>query len=309
MKFTYDAVAEDQGDVFFANVVAQQINLNDQNAYARQLNIEGDNAANGIEAKVVNDGAEFIVLGLKTEGAGTVVKTINGGQSEVLGSWHNGPVDFTIPRFVTEDASLFAAGTTGSTASTGFNLVEETRDGETRTGNTTVDAYSAYDASLIDGRVIIVDNDEAETVGDFTTSGGPGGFLGEDFIYAAAGSDSSITYTAEAAEAGTYEVSIRNINDGGGLPTRNQATNVDILFGGGEDSFVFESFNMDAAEEQYGVLGTVTVDAGDDLFVNFSATDADGTIIADAVRFERVDDLNESELFASDGMSSDDLMT
>ncbi|MEM7722357.1 MAG: glycosyl hydrolase family 28-related protein [Pseudomonadota bacterium] len=282
---SYSAVADgDQGDVFFANFVGGPINLRDQNAYGRQINTEGDNAESGVEAKIVNDGANFIALGIKTENEGTVLKTINGGISEVFGAWHNGPFDGTIPRYVTEDASLFAAGTTSATAATGFNLAQETRDGETRIGEISVDAYSAYDASLIADRLILVDNDEATPTGTFNTSTGIGGFLGDDFFVAAAGSDGAILYEAEAVTGGTYLLSLRNLND----PPLNQATNVDVLFGSDADSFVFEDLDMSTTEEQYTPLGTVDVAAGDTLFVSLSAAEADGFIVADAVRFELV---------------------
>ncbi|MEM7543967.1 MAG: glycosyl hydrolase family 28-related protein [Pseudomonadota bacterium] len=288
-KANYEAVAEgDQGDVFFANFIGDAIQLNDQKAYGRHINLEGDNAILGQEAKIINDGAEFVVLGLKTEDPGTVLKTIGGGISEVLGSWHNGQFDATIPRFVTEDASLFAAGTTGATFATAFNLVEETRNGETRVGEIGVDGYSAYDASLIADRLIIVDNDDAVTTGDFASTTGIGGFLGDDFLFAAAGSDASIRYEAEALTSGTYEVSLRNINDEGGPAGRNQATDIDIFFGVAETTFDFEGLNMDATVEQYTTLDTVDASAGDTLFVAFGAENADGTVIADAVRFELI---------------------
>ncbi|MEM8654264.1 MAG: glycosyl hydrolase family 28-related protein [Pseudomonadota bacterium] len=285
----YDAVADaDQGDVFFANFVGGPINLHDQNAYGRHINIEGDNAERGLEAKIVNDGANFVALGVKTEDEGTVLKTINGGVSEVLGAWHNGPFDGSIPRYITEDASLFAAGTTSATAASGFNLAQETRNGETRIGEISIDAYSAYDASLIADRLILVDNDQATTTGDFVSTARVGGFLGLDFLWAAGGSDASIRYEATAVVAGQYEVSLRNLNDEGGSATRDQATDVDITFGAGADEFVFEGLNMDATEEQYTRLGIIDVAAGQTMFVDFGAQEADGTIIADAVRFELI---------------------
>ncbi|MEM8825685.1 MAG: hypothetical protein AAGD40_01990, partial [Pseudomonadota bacterium] len=287
---SYEAVGETNGDVFFANVVASHVALKNQDAYARQLNVEGDNEARGFEAKIINDGADFVVLGLKTEDPGTVLKTVNGGRSEVLGSWHNGPFDADTPRFVTEEASLFAAVTTGATAATTFTLVEETRNGETRTGNLLVDGYSAFSADAIADRRIIIDNDEAEVSGAFEVQTGPGGYLGEDFLAAAAGSDAVITWRAVAVEAGTYSVGIRNINVGGGTLTRTQASDVDIAFGGGGDSFVAEAFNMLAGNAPFEEIGTVTVEAGDELFVEIAAADADGSIIADAVRFERVEE-------------------
>ncbi|MEM8838405.1 MAG: hypothetical protein AAGE89_09955, partial [Pseudomonadota bacterium] len=293
--FDYHAVADsDQGDVFFANVVARVINLHDQNAWARQLNVEGDNASNGLEAKVFNDGATAWILGLKTEGAGTVVKTINGGATDLLGSYHNGFVDFDIPRFVTEDASFFTSIVEGSTFSQGFDLVRETRDGVTREGNLKEiwrsDGYSAFDASFFADRLIIVDNDEAELTGAWQDAGAgfPGNFLGSNFLFAEGGSDAEITYSATAITAGTYEVSIRTIRDVGGQAHSGHTLANDITYGTSDDVFVFEDLDMRNATGPWATLGTVEVEAGEEFFVSFDAADAVGTVIADSVQFELV---------------------
>lgn len=294
--FDYAAIAEEQGDVFFANVVGRSIETRDQNVWARQLNLEGNNAANGIEAKLVNDGADVWILGIKTEGAGTVVKTVNDGRTEVYGAYHNGEVDFDIPRYVTEGASLFAAITEGSTNSQGFDLVRETRDGVTREGrikeDVRADAYAAFDASAIADQQIIIDNDQAVLTGAWQDAGAgfPGGFLGGNFLFAEGGSDAAITYEATAATAGTYIVSLRDIEDRGGQSHSGHTRSVDIAFGTGDDSFVYEDMDMVDAPGLWETLGVVTVDAGERLFVSFEAAGVSGKILADAVRFERVED-------------------
>ena len=52
---------------------------NGQHIYARQFNPEQTTT------KVVNNGATFWVLGIKTEGVGTVVESSNGASTEILG--------------------------------------------------------------------------------------------------------------------------------------------------------------------------------------------------------------------------------
>ncbi|MEM8837233.1 MAG: glycosyl hydrolase family 28-related protein, partial [Pseudomonadota bacterium] len=292
----YEAVAEgEQGDVYFENFVGPSVQLKDQNAYARQLNTEGDTEALGFEANIVNDGANFVVLGLKTEGPGTIVKTINDGVSEILGSWHNGPVDNDAPRFVTEDAHIFAAITTGATSASNFNLVEETRDGVTLTGRIAGDVYSGYDPALIADRLLIVDNDDAILTGDWQDAGAafPGGFLGDNFLFADSGSDATISFEAIAETSGTYEVSLRDIRDTGGQAHSGHTGAIDIAFGAGDDVLVFEDFDMsDRLGPRWEQLGFVEVEAGETLFVRYSAADATdpGTVIADSVRFELVEE-------------------
>lgn len=295
--FSYEATAEtDQGDVFLANVVAGQTVFRNQDVWARQLNVEGDNTSKGIEAKVINDGATVWILGLKTEGAGTVVQTINGGQTELLGSFHNGSFDASIPRFVTEDASLWAAITEGATSAQGFDLVRETRDGVTREANLRGDAvradvYSAFDPAIIADRVIIVDNDAADLAGDWQDAGAafPGNFLGSNFLFAEADSNAQVTYNAVAQTSGTYALSLRLIDDRGGQLHSGHATAVDVTFGVGDDVFVFEDVDMRNVLDPWQELGQIVVDAGETMFVQFNAAGLDGKIIADAALFEVVE--------------------
>jgi hypothetical protein len=100
-----------------------------QHVWARQLNIEGDTFKKfGVDAKALNNGGHLWILGMKTEDAGTIVKTIGGGKTEILGHLHVGGTG-DAPRFVTIDSSFSVAVATGSA----FPLMAvETRDGETR---------------------------------------------------------------------------------------------------------------------------------------------------------------------------------
>ena len=120
------------GDLFLEDVFTYKIHIQkSQNVWARQYN----NEVKG--TKVINDGGKLWLLGLKTEHAGTVIETRNGGQTELLGTLIY-PA-FTVPAddvaFVIEDsqASLIYATTVYNEGKGYVVHVEETRDGETRT--------------------------------------------------------------------------------------------------------------------------------------------------------------------------------
>ncbi len=137
------------GDVFINDCLLQPSTFRNQNVWARQLNIEGDTQrVPAIEAKVVNDNAQVWILGMKTEDEGTVLKTINGGKTELYGTLHvgSGKSNKTNPRFITIDSSLSVAGIYGG----GFSiLASETRKGKTKETDTfnLADAYTAYPAN------------------------------------------------------------------------------------------------------------------------------------------------------------------
>ncbi len=142
----YVPSALNPGDVFINDSLLQVPTFRNQNVWARQLNIEGDTQANpAVEAKVLNDSAQVWILGLKTEDEGTVIKTINGGATELYGTLHvgGGTSNEANPRFETIDSSFSAAGVYGGEFSI---LASETRNGETRTTDSFnfADAYIAY---------------------------------------------------------------------------------------------------------------------------------------------------------------------
>lgn len=138
------------GDVFLNDVLLLPSMFRNQNVWARQLNMEGDTESDPtVEAKLLNNNARVWLLGVKTEDEGTVIKTINGGVTELYGALHvgSGTSNAANPRFVTIDSAFAAAGVYGG----GFSvLASETRNGETRTTNTfnLADAYTAYPADF-----------------------------------------------------------------------------------------------------------------------------------------------------------------
>ena len=120
----------DAGDLFLTDVVSGPITVaKGQRLWARQLNIEGDATEDtASEAKVLNAGGTVWILGMKTEDAGTAIKTVADGRTELLGHIHIGHTG-DAPCFVTIDSAFSAAVT--SAAAFPIAAAEE-RNGERR---------------------------------------------------------------------------------------------------------------------------------------------------------------------------------
>ena len=71
-------VSSGTGDLFLENVVGS-FTLGAHRTWARQLNAEASGT------KIINSGGKLWVLGLKTERAGTLVDTVYGGATEIIG--------------------------------------------------------------------------------------------------------------------------------------------------------------------------------------------------------------------------------
>ncbi|MCC5848341.1 MAG: virulence protein [Verrucomicrobia bacterium] len=127
------------GDLFIEDwVVDAPLHFaGDFHIWARQLNQETDTQGNPDHpAKVVNDGARLWVLGYKTERAGTVLLTRNGGHSEIVGAFiYATGAPKTEPMIRTENAVTLLLGVNQLS----FNnrpfpvFLEETQGPETRT--------------------------------------------------------------------------------------------------------------------------------------------------------------------------------
>jgi hypothetical protein len=71
---------EDAGPLFLEDVCCGHLQLEDQQVWARQLNIETDDSP-----MIANDGGDLWLLGLKTERTSTVIENTDGARTEVLG--------------------------------------------------------------------------------------------------------------------------------------------------------------------------------------------------------------------------------
>jgi Pectate lyase superfamily protein len=107
-----------------------------QSVWARQLNIE-TLIKPGL--KMRNDGAKLWILGLKTEGRGTIIHTLNNGMTELLGTLvypveKFRDVDLLEPAFLSEDSSqslIYSVSVHGAGKNYAIQ-VQETRKGKTQ---------------------------------------------------------------------------------------------------------------------------------------------------------------------------------
>ncbi len=129
------------GKVFFDNVATTSgafpgarghgrcpVILKGQKVWARQLNPERG------EPMILNDGSDLVLMGYKSEGGGTIVRTINGGRTEVMGGVANfGGKDN--PAFDAEDSQMRISTATHAWLA---NQYFRTAIRHTRSGDTTV---------------------------------------------------------------------------------------------------------------------------------------------------------------------------
>lgn len=119
------------GNLFIEDVSAGEWIFNRQKVWARQLNPEGDNT------KIINNGGTLWILGLKTEDEGTVVETINGGKTEVLGGLiypGSGNIPDDQPAFINNESFLSVViGESHHGGARYHTFVKEVRKGVTKT--------------------------------------------------------------------------------------------------------------------------------------------------------------------------------
>lgn len=125
------------GTLFLEDVLLSELRVSPgQRVWARQMNVEG--YVEG-EPRVVNDGGTLWVLGLKTEKPGTVIRTIDGGSTEVLGTliypaMRFSDIDRANPAFDVVDADFSIVYSVSSyTDNTNYQIqIREERNGDVR---------------------------------------------------------------------------------------------------------------------------------------------------------------------------------
>lgn len=131
--FQYTA-APNAGDLYIEDVVMGNFRMQaSQNVWARQYNNESKGT------KIVNNGGNLWILGLKTERPDTVIETTSGGKTELLGTLIYPSRAFSDEEqqnaaFVNRDSSMSLIYSTSSYCDNcAYAIqVEETRDGQTR---------------------------------------------------------------------------------------------------------------------------------------------------------------------------------
>jgi hypothetical protein len=137
--------------VYFENVAIQgTVTQHGGNAWARQLDVETDSTHG------VTDGAQFWILGFKTEGTGAggngqgLWYTQNAGLTEIIGAFNSAPTVGNYYGYLTVDSSASIAG-----LSSGYGrpvVLTETRSGTTRTYPNISNRYGGTAITLYSGR-------------------------------------------------------------------------------------------------------------------------------------------------------------
>jgi Pectate lyase superfamily protein len=126
------------GNLFLEDVGMGALRINyPHSVWARQLNIESLGNAN--VPKIINNGGTLWIMGLKTEGKATVINTMNGGKTELLGGLIYPVQQFTNqektrPAFISNNSSMSLIYSLRSyDQSRNYTIaVQETRNGITR---------------------------------------------------------------------------------------------------------------------------------------------------------------------------------
>jgi hypothetical protein len=117
------------GPLFLDDVCGDNFHTVGQEVYARQLNIENP------EVKFINEGGTLWLLGYKTERKGTLIETVNGGRTELLGGfcYTTAKEKHGEPMFhIVDSKATLIAGETCFTPGPFELIVRETRAGTTK---------------------------------------------------------------------------------------------------------------------------------------------------------------------------------
>ncbi len=132
---------------------------------------------------------------------------------------------------------------------------------------------------------ITLDNTDATQVNSWSSSGAVPGYLGPDYLFNYAGGAGRLTFTPNIPTDGEYEVFVNYT--GGATRATNAAYEVVSQSG---TSVI--RVDQRAGGGSFQSIGTFNFIAGTSGSVTLRASDADGVVVGDAVRFVRVDDLS-----------------
>lgn len=186
------------------------------------------------------------------------------------------------PRFITENASFSAAVVKGGT-----DLVQETRDGETRSGRFgNADLYTAFRPDAIE--TICVDNadaDHVEVTGEWeSVASAPGGFIEHDLLRAKPQANGRVAFTLPVRRQGRYDVALRWINQISSPTRYARDVRVEVVHAEGTAQL---SIDQQRGGGQWNCLGAYRFEPESEAKVIVSTEDASGHVQADAVRLTR----------------------
>jgi hypothetical protein len=287
-----------------ANMGAGKVFLNDtvgaairfvvgQKVWARQLNIEENTTLAGasFDARLVNDGADVWVLGFKTEQAGVIAKTVNGGRTELFGNLQLNDFGSTTPQYVVNDSAFTAVVNIKPypEPGTSYGRISETRASVTRTGSFSGTGFSAFGESALWQlrREVIMDNSDprVQFSGVWSASNGfPRGFVGNNFQFAASGAANVARFPVTLPEAGIYEVYVRWVADWGGQDHSNHASQALIEVQSSPSSVTNVRVDQRVSSDGWYRLGAFPMTAGLAERVRVSGDGANGKVNIDAIR-------------------------
>ncbi len=160
------------------------------------------------------------------------------------------------------------------------NFIENSFEDSAQSGVGNVATQQSF--MLTDGLVrITLDNTDATLVNTWASSSAIGGYVGLDYLFNFAGGAGRLTYTPNIPTDGAYEVFV-NYTDGAGRAT-NAAYEVVS-----QNGTSVRRVNQQTGGGTFQSIGIFNFIAGTSGSVTLRASDADGIVIGDAVRFVRV---------------------
>lgn len=145
-------------------------------------------------------------------------------------------------------------------------------------------AISDYIHGHANDNDILIDNDSTSQVvlsGTWTSATTSLGYFGADYIYADALNPASITFNASIDTAGEYEIFTRWVSDSSFAT--NAAANFN--YSGGSVNYTID---MSLRGGNWVSLGTFYLNAGEDVSLIISNTNANQTVVADGLRISKV---------------------
>ncbi len=140
---------------------------------------------------------------------------------------------------------------------------------------------------------VVVDDKDAEVVGDWTSSTHSPNFYGEGYLHdnKADKGKKSVTWRPSLPGSGEYEVRISYAASSG----RDEAVPVTVVHAGGEETLIVNQSTQPPIAGMWDVLGRFHFEGGKSGFVQMKTEGTRGYIIADAVQFIPVADLEKEK--------------
>jgi hypothetical protein len=209
---------------------------------------------------ITDPGQEFTLVG-----PGAMGVTVNGAATPVSGTTYRYATDGEFSPGAVD--AVFAAGTFGDIL-----------------GNQNIETIASFVVGEDVQEEIVVDNTSSgfsvnDPNGQFVPSSSVGGFIGDNYLAAPAGSTATATWTPTITTAGQYQVFVRYTSH----PLRATNAKYTVSHNGGSTDV---NIDQTVGGGTWVPLGTFNLSNG--AFVMLDSTGANQFVIADAVRFVRI---------------------